>query len=197
MVTVEGAMGAGKSTVMRHLACCAGVVVVGEPEDIICELLPQVATNQLDAGTFQIAVACGLFAKQRKGLASIAGTDSVLVTERSMGSNRHVFAESTLDPHSAAMSAYTMSWGALTEELRMPPAVHIYLRCDAATLLARVRKRNRRGEQTVTMEYMQTIIDAHERWLDSCTGVYVVDASQEASVVAARVGSIIMGMRSR
>lgn len=46
----------------------------------------------------------------------------------------------------------------------------IYLRADVATCMTRIAKRNRNGEDTISVHYIRTLHELHDEWLLTATG---------------------------
>ena len=47
-----------------------------------------------------------------------------------------------------------------------PVKAMIYLRCDPKICHQRIKKRNREGEQSIPLEYLQKVHDRHEEWVN-------------------------------
>ena len=194
LVSLEGVLGAGKTTALKHLTAC-GIATVDEPLDDFGFLLPSAAEGKLDPAAFQISVLCSRFACQFQACTA-RPQPPLTVTERSMGADRHVFAATTLPP-GPSMDAYLLAWQRLADTMTahmQVQTIYVYLKCDADTAIARVRARGRAGEGNVSREYLQQLIKAHDSWLSRQPLVHVVDATQAPSIVAARVADLVLGL---
>lgn len=179
VISVEAAIGTGKSTLLKILKRCKpDWVVVPEPVEMWQNVGPE-GSNLLDAFykdparyAFSFQTYCVLTRIEvvTKALKACAGKRTpVVILERSWFSDRHTFGE--MLHASGNMSA--MEWALYTEwyafAVRNAPDIHghIYLECDPATCMSRLRKRSRSEEVGVTDTYQQNLIAQHERWLET------------------------------
>ncbi|KAL5961667.1 Thymidine kinase 2 mitochondrial [Taenia solium] len=95
-------------------------------------------------------------------------TAPVRLIERSIYSCRYCFFEAMIrnrqmsDGDVETFNTY-YEWG-----LKLPifqPDLIVYLRCSPEICAERVRKRNRRGEGAISMDYLNQLHDLHEDWL--------------------------------
>ena len=166
MFTVEGIIGAGKSTLIDTLRG-AGYVVASEPVNqwVVgsINLLERFYTNpERYAYLFQIHVLETLVQQTRK-VQPPPGFHSF--QERSLASNA-LFAKlqheiGYLDDVEHA--AYQQRYEAAVAQPDMRVRGRIFLNMDVDTAMERVRIRNRAGER-VTASYQKKLFDAHEDW---------------------------------
>lgn len=111
----------------------------------------------------------------------------LIVSERSPGSNYHVFAKQHLQ--GAEMASYKMVYDRVMDLFPTRTSVnYIYLRTGAETAAERVRRRSRDGEDSVDIDYLKDIAARHEAWAADCPGlVSVVDADASETEVLERV----------
>ncbi|XP_036358528.1 thymidine kinase 2, mitochondrial isoform X3 [Octopus sinensis] len=111
----------------------------------------------------------------------------VQMMERSIYSAKYVFVEnlykSGLMP-SVDYEVLTEWFNWATNHLDFHVDRIIYLRCHPETALERIKKRNRKEELNITLEYLQSLHEQQEEWLiRGCYGkhaeVLVLDAEQD------------------
>jgi deoxyadenosine/deoxycytidine kinase len=92
------------------------------------------------------------------------GKDDIVIIERSPISNIAVFAQMLYDEKIIG----EVEWSVLkfmANGLMMPVDTIVYLQTDPVDCLERVRYRNRLGEDTITLSYLEKVHDQHEHWL--------------------------------
>ena len=108
------------------------------------------------------------------------GKKLVIFTERSILTDRHVFAEMLHDSKNINSMEWTMylDWYKVFKDSLNIDKV-VYLRTDPDKSFERVNKRARDEEKTVALEYLQSVHDKHEKWLKNSTKSIVIDGNQE------------------
>lgn len=119
----------------------------------------------------------------------------VVIAERSMWSDRVVFAEMGLKEE-AARAAYELAHDALREAL--PPHLSeclLLLDIPMETALTRIAERGRPEERGIDEGYLQQIADGHERLVGLCSNpsreLIRVDARSSSDVVIEEVCRIV------
>ena len=171
-ISVEGIIGAGKTTLIKsivpHLEDTFGsdtVLVVDEPVDDWIE------SGHLERCTQEPYVAQTYFFHTRVQRFLDLTKDSnakIIISERSMISDRYIFWETTCKNgfvSELAQKTYPHLWSTWTKLLNgRQPDVYIYLELDADTSQNRMLERNRSEEKdVVNVEYQKQLIEAHER----------------------------------
>ena len=200
IVTIEGGIGVGKSTVMDALRKARpSLTLVDEPVGTWEEsgLLECMYNNTICKGTFQIAALATRFAPLLKEARQ--GT-RLLVTERCPWSDLNVFTKANIDEASNDMKAYKMAFDALMTALPTKIHLHIvYMRTDVDAQLERIRARARpaerldspqaEGDRRMYLEKLEKLqnrfftLTEQELGVTSCSR-HVIDASGAASHVA-------------
>lgn len=148
IISIEGGIGVGKSTVMAHLRrALPGLAYIDEPVDTweATGLLDAMYNGTIPPGTFQIAA---LATRVAPLLRAVREGHRVIVTERCPWSDFEVFTKANLDEGSVELAAYKMAYDALMSAV--PSPVHLYSVClvaDVDTLLKRMEARNRAAER--------------------------------------------------
>jgi deoxyadenosine/deoxycytidine kinase len=196
LISVDGNIGSGKSTTWEMLKeTCNGrpdVYFVEEPvglwDNIKDEHGVHILTNfykdhKKYAFRFQMMAYISRLALLRKTVREHAAQCRVIVTERSVDTDRNIFAKMLYDAGDIAHDEYTIYNMWFDEFIRdLPVAGLIYIRADPEKCLERIVKRGREGE-TIPLEYVQKCHDYHENWINGMTGMtckkLVVDANAE------------------
>ncbi len=50
----------------------------------------------------------------------------------------------------------------------------MYLKCSPEICLQRIRTRNRKGEEDISLEYIETVHERHEEWINRQKGVKIL-----------------------
>lgn len=168
-VAVEGNIGSGKSTFLKYFKKSKSVEVLEEPVDMWKSVR---GFNTLDlmykdsqrwSLTFQSYVQLTmLMLHQKKQKAPVK------LIERSIHSAKHCFVEnlhkSGLMPGvDYAVLSEWFDW--ITKNIDVDVDLIVYLQASPETCLERIKKRNRKEESCVPLEYLQRLHDLHEDWL--------------------------------
>ena len=145
-IALEGLIGAGKSTLLKRMN--RGVQ---EPVEQ-WTLLPSFYADH-DRWAFPL---------QMQILLTQADAPTDGLFERSPHSALHVFARDTLRAE---------EWDLLhawSDRCGWVPDMIVFLRATPELCLERVKQRNRAGEESMTLEYLQTLERKYEAYLDHC-----------------------------
>ena len=177
IISIEGNIGAGKSTLYEHLRIVyknnPHVVFVDEPVDewntIVDEsgipILQRYYENQEKyAFSFQIMALGTRLSLMKKALATDC---SIIIMERSVITDSNIFARMLFDDGKINLIEYKiyMKWF-IEYTNNLPPINIIYLKTDPSVVYSRVIKRGRVGE-TIPLDYLVKCHEYHEKWLNS------------------------------
>jgi deoxyadenosine/deoxycytidine kinase len=204
IVSVDGLIGAGKTFLLTELQrALPDVEVVLEPVGEWMRLKDASGKSLLElfyedkkrwAYTFQN---CAILTRLRTILAAMRTTTKrVILTERSVLTDRYVFAEmlradGTLDP--MEWELYRTWFDTFAADL--PIRGVVYLTTGVGTSAERIVTRGRAGEEHIPLDYLAALDAQHHRWLDKAEredGLAVLKistepgVSQEANVAAVR-----------
>ena len=171
-ISVEGIIGAGKTTLIKsilpHLEDSFGsdtILVVDEPVEKWIESghLERCTQEPYVAQTYFFHTRVQRFLELTKD-----GDAKIIISERSMISDRYIFWETTCMNglvSELAQKTYPHLWSTWTKLLNgREPDLYIYLELDADTSQKRMLERNRSEEKdVVSIDYQKQLVEAHER----------------------------------
>ena len=194
-IIVEGNIGTGKSTFLTALDTHLGdkVNTIQEPVNEWFKVKDENGVSLFEhfyqdpsqySFLLQMNILSSRYSTLMEHITGQEGVQKVNVFERSIFTDRHVFVESLYDlKHMTSMEYEVFSNMFQT----MKPCTNridgiIYLKCSPEVSHTRVLQRQRTGEQTITLDYLQTLHDKHEEWLkhSSDIPVFVLDVSRKA-----------------
>ena len=83
---------------------------------------------------------------------------------------------------------------------KCPLKAIIYLRCAPEMCLNRIKKRNREGEESIPLEYLQKVHKRHEEWLPTLknipiltvdTGMYDIYSASDQQIIKTLIQNFI------
>lgn len=185
IVFLEGNIGAGKSTSLKHWTPhLDGVTILDEPLDVWLDTKDSVGTNLLErfykdparwGFTFQMAAFISRIQRIME-----SDKDKVVLMERSVFSDRHCFAKNGRDTgfiDEIEWEIYNKWFDWLTGMVGVDNCSFIYLRVDPDTAYNRIQSRSRGEESSISREYIGQLHDKHEDWLKTHKNVMVLDGS--------------------
>jgi len=172
-VTVEGNIGAGKSTFLKLLKR-HGFNILQEPlSEWILQNPDGTTTNVLkefyedpekNAYVFQ-----SFCLRSRCKIMKTMKPDQTYILERGLHADG-IFAATQYDQKRIRPLEYSVYLWELEEAKNDTPPIHkrIYIKTPPETCLRRVRERNREGEESITLDYLKQLHEKHEEWLATC-----------------------------
>lgn len=193
VISVDGNIGAGKSTFLTALAeAMPEAEIVQEPVGEWMTLKNAEGKSLLElfyedkrrwAYVFQN---CAILTRLRTIRDAIATTKKrVIITERSVLTDRFVFAEmlrASGDIDELEWALYMKWFDAFAADL--PIRGIVYLTTGVGTSAGRIVARGRHGEEHIPLDYLSALDDQHHRWL-ATTDRPVVHISTEPGVAVA------------
>ena len=195
LVSIDGNIGSGKSTTWDLLKEAYkgrdDVHFVEEPveswNNVKDENGVPILTNfykdhKAYAFRFQMMAYISRLALLRQTVRENAGRCRVIITERSVDTDRNIFAKMLYDSGDIAHDEHTIYNLWFEEFVRdLPVAGLIYIRADPETCMQRILKRGRDGE-TIPLDYVKKCHDYHDAWINGITMTckkLVIDANPE------------------
>ncbi len=203
LISLDGNIGAGKSTLLEALRTqCPEITVVQEPVADWVTLRNQSGKNLLElfyedtaryCYTFQnCALLTRLLDTERilREWKPTEGKLPVVITERSVLTDRYVFAE--MLHREGKMD--DLEWALYLKwfdhyAANLPVKGIIHLTTSAGTSKERIATRGRSGEEKIPMEYLESLHAQHERWIASAH-LPVLHVSTEGHTVTEAVERI-------
>ena len=198
LVSLDGNIGSGKSTTWDMLKEAYkgrdDVHFVEEPVDSWHHIKDgdgvPILTNfyknkKAFAFRFQMMAYISRLALLRQTVRENAGRCRIIITERSVETDRNIFARMLYDSGDIEHDEYTIYNMWFDEFVRdLPVAGLVYIRADPETCLERITKRAREGE-SIPLDYVEKCHDYHESWINGATcKKLVIDANAEIEETA-------------
>ena len=209
LICIEGGIGAGKSKSMyalRQLFCDDdSVVFVDEPVDKWTDsgILRAMYDGTIPKGTFQLAALMSRAAPLIKAMHR--PNTRVIITERSIYSDCHVFAKISIPERCTERAAYNLAYREILTCLPRGMTTHlIFLDAPVALLNDRIAKRGRPSEvhsktaqnRGLSTEYMEVVKKTYEGFLASyhVQMQHHVDATPSHDKVMVTVAQIVFDL---
>lgn len=196
---IDGNIGSGKSTFLKHLQTVfPDVVTIQEPVDEWFKLKNEQGVSLFElfyndpvrySYLFQTNI---LYTRFNKIKTLMEPTDEnknkIVVCERSIMTDLNVFVEAARDLGNLSSIEYEVfvNWYNMLVDLsnfRVDGV--IYIRCGPDISMERIQKRNRTGESGISFEYLKLLHEKHEQWLmsedDDKQSVFVIDGTKDIS----------------
>lgn len=191
LLTIEGNIAVGKSSLIQSLKD-----KFEDNGDIIflCEPVEEWQQHGFLHGMYEGIIPVGEF--QHMVLASMAAqlvasakkTPTLIVQERSLHSTYEVFSKANLNNMSLELFQYSVE--KIIDSLDLEVS-HVYLRAKEHTLVQRLQSRNRESERSISLDYLRTLNDSHDKWLLQHKQAVVIDANGDTESIFAEVANKI------
>ena len=199
IISIEGNIGVGKTTFINLLQeQIPNSIMVKEPVDEWIKLKNSSGGNLLEtyyndinrwAYSFQ-NIAC--LTKMEKILRSIKNSESnsepnpdikYVFLDRSVETDKNVFSRMYLDTSTYSELEYNMfcKFYEIYENNIKPEnkRIYIYLKASAEKCMERIKKRNRKEEENITIEYLELISKYHDEWLLNNPNTIIFDCEND------------------
>ena len=195
VISIEGNIGSGKSTIMKYLSNYFNDFVELQGDNIkICYLQEPVSkwTTFTDksgkniienyygdqkkyAFQFQMMAYISRLSQFKQ---AINERYDVIFTERSMYTDKNVFAKMLYDEGKIEEIEYKIynAWFDEFAECLYNMKIY-YVKTDPEICSKRIEKRNRKGEEKIPLDYLKSCSNYHNKWLDSFEKKIVVDGN--------------------
>lgn len=195
IVSIEGNIGAGKSTILEALRRSnetnLNIVFMQEPvsvwETVVDEsgktiLMKYYENPEKYAFPFQIMAYTTRLSALKKCIETNPDCD-VIVCERSLEADKNIFAKMLYDDEMIEPVNYQI-YNMLYNDTAKNYAVDavIYLRADPAICLNRIHKRSRNGESNISVEYLTSCHTYYDEWLMGNTDIPIMHLNANANV---------------
>jgi len=180
IISIEGNIGSGKTTILEKLKSRfqndESVVFLREPLDVWEQvkdnctgenILQKFYSNPNKyAFPFQVMAYASRLSMIRNAINQNPNC-SAIVCERSLEADKNIFAKMLHDDNKiddVCYQIYEKFYREFSDDLELDGIV--YIDADAEVCEERVTKRNRQGEDGISLEYLQKCKDYHDDWLN-------------------------------
>lgn len=192
IISLDGNIGAGKSTLLAEIRKhIHDIHLVDEPVGQWTALKNNEGVSLLElfykdkrrwAYTFQN---CAILTRLKNIKDAVEGLDptlkhpQVILTERSVLTDKYVFAEMLRDTGLIDMLEWDLydNWFNIFSR-QYPVNGIIYLSTSSVTSKDRIQIRNRHGEENIDLEYLESLDRQHKKWIEN-TNIPVLTLSTE------------------
>ena len=174
-IGIAGNIGSGKTTLTRLLAEHYGWT----PKYESVTYNPYLEDYYKDIPRWSYNLETYFLAQRFKDLLEISKSDDVIIQDRTILEGVEIFVANNLELGNLSQRDYDtyMLLYKLMMSLVKPPDLLIYLRASVPHLVARIQKRGRDYEQTISLEYLGGLNRRYEEWIGSYAGnLLVIDA---------------------
>jgi deoxyadenosine/deoxycytidine kinase len=189
IVSIEGNIGSGKSTLLdnlrKHYNDNCHVVFLKEPVDDWEKIKDNQGNTMLKkfyadqdkySFPFQMMAYISRLKILRDTIKEITSKNSaenyVIITERSLYTDKHVFAKMLHDQGNIEDVCYQIYLNWFDEFAKdFPINYTVYVQTDPTNCYARIHKRAREGEEVIPLAYLKDCHSYHEEFLDEKTGI--------------------------
>jgi deoxyadenosine/deoxycytidine kinase len=187
LVSIEGNIGAGKSTVLEHLEKYMNtninqkILFLKEPLDIWEQfhdenghtILEKFYKNQKRyAFTFQVMAYITRMSLLKNAIKENPEVE-IIIIERSLCADKNIFMNMLHDDgivEPMEFSIYNKWYSEFIQDYRVDGV--IYMDSNPETCANRINKRNRTGEDGIPIEYLQKCKNYHSKWLiETCNSI--------------------------
>jgi deoxyadenosine/deoxycytidine kinase len=178
IITIDGNIGCGKSTVLNHLHKCHKIAIDLEPVESWSNYLSKFYDEKSDIFKFQVRIwldRCWVQEKSDK---------TTILMERSPYFIRNTFVATAFNMGMLSESEFST----LKELYQKTDGLwccntYIYLRSSAENCFRRIKKRNRHSEKNITLEYIQALHEKHEdtymKAIENKMNIIVIDVDDK------------------
>lgn len=191
IITIEGNIGSGKSTMINRLrSMYENVVVIDEPVDQWLAMKDENDKSLLElfysdmnrwSYTFQNSAFITRYLNAYQAIQNNQSSNTVFISERGILTDRYVFASMLKDNgnlSSIEWQLYTKWFDHFQTLINIQGIVYIDTPSDVCS--ERIKKRNREGENNIPLTYLQSLEKYHLDWINS-TNLPVLRISSDAS----------------
>ena len=185
IISIEGNIGSGKSTLLRLLKeKISKWTFLSEPieewlkikdnQDTILNLFYQ------DKKRWSYAFQNMAFLTRTEQLEKNIGQNKIIVTERSIETDRNVFSKILYDGkfmNDIEYKTYLKLLEMFGKKNRFNG--HIYLKTDVNTSNSRIKKRSRESESGIELDYLKKLETYHNVWLENSNSVLILDGNKD------------------
>lgn len=196
LVSIEGNIGTGKSTLLKKIedkcnnesilnSCNRKVIFLKEPVDSWSKIRDENNVTMLEkfyadqkkySFSFQMMAYISRLVLLKEAMET--NENAIIITERSLFTDRFVFAKMLYDSGNIEFINYQiyLTWFD-TFVKDFPVNFIIYVKADPETCHQRILERSRKGEDNIQLSYLQSCHEYHEKMMDDdsvCKKEYIL-----------------------
>lgn len=198
---LEGNIGSGKSTLLNKLKNYTNdYIIIQEPVDDWMEL-----KNNNNESLFQCfykdpSKYAYLFqthiinTRFKKIINYLNNNNKLIICERSIMTDIHIFVEALKELNNINEFEYKIIndlYSTLLKLSNFKPDGIIYLQVDPDTCFKRITKRNRNGEETIDIKYLNILHQKHEQWLLNSNNTLIINNNDDLNKINDFIKNII------
>lgn len=199
LISIEGNIGSGKSTLVEYLKSLGTYIFVDEPVNEWLTIKDNTGSNALEcfyknkkenAFCFQILAYITRLKKLMDKLKENQ-SDVVIITERSIDTDRNVFAKMLYEDgflSSIEWETYNY-WFNTFKEISKVDLI-IYIKTSPEQCLERINQRNRIEENSIKLDYLIKCDKYHDDWLNN-TDIVIIDGHNTIDIIRDKVINIL------
>lgn len=197
LVFVEGGIGCGKSTLVKHIqGYCERnnlrFLTIQEPVDLWNHIKDKNETTIIEAFyndqekhafTFQMMAYISRLQRLQESFETAKKENyDLLICERSLHTDKNVFCKMLYDEEKIDEFGYQIynKWFDHFQSF-IQTSMFVYLKADYNICYERVQKRQREGETSISKEYLKKNNDYHDKWLLNHDNVMILDGNQDCT----------------
>ena len=181
--SIEGNIGSGKSTLIEILKKQKNILFLPEPVDSWNEIKDTSGVTILEryyqdqkryAFPFQMMA---YITRMNLIKNMVASPDSIVISERSIYTDREIFAKMLYESGDIGEIEYQI-YLKYFEEIKLDGIIYVQTTPDIC--LKRIEKRNRKGEETIPLNYLKNCHSFHQNWIKNTSiPVLFIDGNHE------------------
>ena len=197
LVFVEGGIGCGKSTLVKHIqGYCERnnlrFLTIQEPVDLWNHIKDKNETTIIEAFyndqkkhafTFQMMAYISRLQRLQESFETAKKENyDLLICERSLHTDKNVFCKMLYDEGKIDEFGYQIynKWFDHFQSF-IQTSMFVYLKADYNICYERVQKRQREGESSISKEYLEKNNAYHDKWLLNHDNVMILDGNQDCT----------------
>jgi deoxyadenosine/deoxycytidine kinase len=198
LISIEGNIGSGKSTIVNYLKTLnKNIIFVDEPVDEWLQIKDKAGNNALEcfyqdkqknAFCFQILA----YITRLKKLMEHINSDNIIITERSIETDRNVFAKMLYeDGFLSSIEWETYNYWFDTFKNASKVNLIIYIKTSPDKCMERINIRNRTEESNIQYEYLEKCDKYHNDWLLENNNIKIIDGHDTINNIREKVINIL------
>jgi deoxyadenosine/deoxycytidine kinase len=200
-IAIAGNIGSGKSTLATLLAHNYGWNVLYDEE----KGNPYLADFYEDMRLWSFNLQIYFLRRRYKNILDIQNSNHPVIQDRTIYEDACIFAPNLLGMGLMSPRDFEtyISLYNLMMTLVSPPTLLIYLKASVPTLVNQIQKRGREYENSIRIDYLQSLNDRYNKWMESYEGKFLTinvdlinfsESSEDLSIVIDKVNAQLNGL---